>query len=78
MPRPDSFNQGRADAIGDIVAPERRLLIPLRRSIIPAADVESLDDFERLVEATGDIPGIGGYKVGLELAMTYGLGQLVD
>ncbi len=52
---------------------ERKPLIPLQRSVIPACDVGELDIFEKVVKETGDIPGIGGYKIGIELANPYGL-----
>jgi orotidine-5'-phosphate decarboxylase len=77
----DQFNQAAADAGAPrpdgLIVPERKLLIPSMRSIIPSADVKSIEHFERLVEATGDVPGIGGYKVGLELAIPYGLTEVV-
>jgi orotidine-5'-phosphate decarboxylase len=47
------------------------------RSVIPACDVTSIQDFENLVKATADIEGIGGYKVGFSLALTYGLPKIV-
>lgn len=37
-------------------------IIKQERSVIPACDV-SLEEFEKLVEQTADIPGIGGYKI---------------
>lgn len=42
-------------------AQERKPLIPLRQSVIPACDVGELDVFGRLVRETGDIPKIGAY-----------------
>lgn len=56
---------------------ERKPLIALRRSVIPACDVSDLDTFEKVVRETSDVPGIGGYKVGLELANPYGLIEVV-
>jgi orotidine-5'-phosphate decarboxylase len=78
----DQFRQAEADAgtprpDGKIIVPERKLLIPSMRSIIPSVDVKTIEHFEKLVEATGDVPGIGGYKVGLELAIPYGLTEVV-
>lgn len=52
---------------------ERRPLIPLKRSVIPACDIPDLETFEKLVRETADVPGIGGYKIGLELVAPYGL-----
>lgn len=54
-----------------------RKLIALEKSVIPACDVPSLDKLLDLVEATKDVPGIGGYKIGLELAIPYGLAAIV-
>lgn len=48
------------------------------RSVIPACDVSTLDEFEGLVRETADVDGIGGYKVGFELALGYGLGKVVQ
>lgn len=56
---------------------ERKSLIPLPRSVIPACDVPDLETFEKLVRETAVVPGIGGYKVGLELAAPYGLVEVV-
>lgn len=52
---------------------ERKPLIALQRSVIPACDIGDLETFEKLVRETGDIPGIGAYKIGIELANPYGL-----
>lgn len=48
------------------------------RSVIPACDVSSIEDFEKLVIETADVDGIGGYKVGFELALGYGLSTVVN
>ena len=53
-------------------------LISQPRTIIPACDVSTKEKFEELVRETSDVPGIGGYKVGLELTIPYGLKLLVD
>lgn len=53
-------------------------LISIPRSIIPSCDVSNMGDYENLIKQTYDIPGIGGYKVGLELTILYGLKALVD
>ncbi|MFH1423973.1 MAG: orotidine 5'-phosphate decarboxylase / HUMPS family protein [Candidatus Nealsonbacteria bacterium] len=52
-------------------------LITLEKSVIPACDVADLDKLYDLVAATKDVPGIGGYKIGLELAIPYGLAAIV-
>lgn len=48
------------------------------RSVIPACDVETLEQFEDLVKQTADVDGIGGYKVGFELGLGYGLPAVVE
>jgi len=53
-------------------------LISRPRSIIPACDVSDREKFEHLIKETCGVPGIGGYKVGLELTIQYGLKLLVD
>jgi orotidine-5'-phosphate decarboxylase len=55
----------------------RERLIETPRSIIPACDVNTLEHYERIIQETGDIEGIGGYKVGFELGLTYGLPEVV-
>ncbi len=52
-------------------------IIQLERSIIPACDMTESEDFIRLVRETHDISGIGGYKIGAALVITYGLPNLV-
>ena len=52
-------------------------IIPLQKSVIPACDVEELDKFEEIVEATADLPGIGGFKIGFELGLGYSAGEVV-
>lgn len=47
------------------------------RSVIPACDVETLEQFEELVKQTADVDGIGGYKVGFELGLGFGLPAVV-
>ena len=51
------------------------------RSVIPACDVETLEQFENLVLQTADVEGIGGYKVGFELGyggIGWGLANVVE
>ena len=52
-------------------------IIKYERSIIPACDVTSLEDLKKLIEQTHDIKGIGGYKIGLVLGLTFGLPKVV-
>ncbi len=47
------------------------------RSVIPACDVETLEQFEDLVKQTADVDGIGGYKIGFELGLGFGLPAVV-
>ncbi len=47
------------------------------RSVIPACDLDSLEQFESLVKQTADIDGIGGYKIGFELGLSFGLPEVV-
>lgn len=56
---------------------EKKRLIDLPRSVIPACDVSSLEELERIVKETAEVPGIGGYKVGLELVIRFGLPEVV-
>lgn len=56
---------------------ERKRLIELPRSVIPACDVSDLETFQRLVRETCEVPGIGAYKVGLELVTPHGLIEVV-
>lgn len=56
---------------------ERKRLISLPRSVIPACDIRDLETFERIIAETGDIEEIGGYKVGMMLALRYGLPEVV-
>jgi orotidine-5'-phosphate decarboxylase len=48
------------------------------RSVIPACDVETLEQFEELVRQTADIEGISAYKIGFELGLGYGLSRVVE
>lgn len=45
--------------------------------LIIAADLSSLSELEQLVEKTGDIEGVWGYKVGFSLALRFGLPEVV-
>ena len=48
-------------------------LIRYNRSVIPACDVATMEELERLVDATRSVKGIGAYKIGFGLALRYGL-----
>ncbi len=53
-------------------------LFNLKYGIIPACDVNRLDNLERLVRSTCNIEGIVGYKVGAILGLKYGLPLVVE
>lgn len=52
-------------------------LISLQRSVIPACDVPTIEKLQELAIATRKVDGIGGYKVGLELVIQFGLEEVV-
>src|SRR3989344_3185331 len=52
-------------------------IITRDRSVIHACDVETLEQFEELVKQTADVDGIGGYKIGFELGLGFGLPAVV-
>lgn len=54
------------------------LLIPRDKSVVIAADVKDQVAYEKLLSNTGSVDGIGGYKVGLNLALEMGLPKLVS
>jgi len=51
--------------------------IKLKRSIIPALDVDNLNKAKEIVKATCKVKSIGGYKIGFSLAIPYGLNKVV-
>ena len=53
-------------------------LFKSRYGIIPACDVGDIGKLGRIVEETGDIDGVVGYKVGAILALKYGLSQICE
>ncbi|MFH1710988.1 MAG: orotidine 5'-phosphate decarboxylase / HUMPS family protein [Nanoarchaeota archaeon] len=55
-----------------------QLIIPRDKSVIPACDVSTLEEFEKLVKETADVDGIGGYKIGFELGLGFGLPRVVE
>lgn len=57
---------------------EMRRLIKHDRSIIPACDVKTTQDFRRLIAETHNVEGIGAYKIGSILTMRYGLPALIQ
>ncbi len=53
-------------------------IIKLNRSIIPSCDVSDLTKLRNLVKETCSAEGVGGYKVGLELSLQYGIPQVIE
>lgn len=56
----------------------KQQVIERSKSVIPACDVETLNQLEELVKQTTALDGIGGYKVGFELGLGFGLPVVVD
>ena len=52
-------------------------LIKLKKSIIIACDVDSLEKLGKLVKATCSVKGIGAYKIGFELVIPFGMNEVV-
>lgn len=48
------------------------------RSVIPACDVETIEELEELVEKTAHVEGIGAYKIGFGLGLKYGLPEVCE
>ena len=53
-------------------------IIKLNKSIIPSCDVSDLGKLKNLVRETCFVEGVGGYKIGLELCLRFGIPQVVD
>lgn len=53
-------------------------IIKLNKSVIPACDVSSLEALEKLVKQTSEVKGIGGYKIGFELVIPFGIKKVVE
>jgi orotidine-5'-phosphate decarboxylase len=58
--------------------PLEQKIISHDRSVIPACDLEKIEQFEEIVKQTADVEKIGGYKVGFELGLGYGLQKIVE
>ncbi|MCX6821676.1 MAG: orotidine 5'-phosphate decarboxylase [Candidatus Aenigmarchaeota archaeon] len=52
-------------------------LIKYDRSVIPACDVNTLQELKKLISETHNIKRIGGYKIGFTLALNHGLPSVV-
>ena len=68
---------GTKDARAAIGRGLEQKVIERDRSVIPACDVSTIEEFEELVKQTADVKGIGGYKVGFELGLSFGLPAVV-
>jgi len=55
-----------------------RRLIGQKKSIIPSCDVSDKKVLEKIIKDTCHLDGIGGYKIGFELSLTYGLKSVVE
>ncbi len=53
-------------------------IIKLDKSIIPACDVATLEKLKELVSETCSVKCIGGYKIGFELVIPFGIQKVVD
>jgi orotidine-5'-phosphate decarboxylase len=53
-------------------------LFHLEKGVIPACDVETLDELNKIISGTSDVEGIVGYKIGLSLTLHYGLKAVVE
>jgi len=53
-------------------------IIESERSIIPACDVFTIEEYERIVKNTSNINKIGAYKPGVMLGLGYGLPRVVE
>lgn len=51
--------------------------IPARLGVVPALDLDTLDDLRRVVEATCAVPGVIEYKLGLTTVLHVGLFESV-
>lgn len=54
------------------------MVIKIKKSIIPACDVDDIKKFEEIVKATHDLEKLGAYKIGFSLGLKYGLADVVD
>jgi orotidine-5'-phosphate decarboxylase len=56
---------------------DKMKIIKLDRSIIPACDVATLEALEKLVKETCDVKRVGGYKIGFELVIPFGMNSVI-
>ena len=69
---------GTSDAKTNLKKVMPHKIIDQERSIIPACDVDTLEKLEEIVRNTAELNGIGGYKIGFELGLGYGLKTVVE
>jgi orotidine-5'-phosphate decarboxylase len=69
---------GTKDARSGIGRGLEQKIIGRDRSVIPACDVKTLEQFEELVKQTSDVDGIEAYKIGFGLGLRYGLPKVVE
>lgn len=62
--------------IGENITPKK--LFKIEHGIIPACDVNAVEEFENIVKNTCNVEGIVGYKVGFTLGLKYGLSSLTE
>lgn len=53
-------------------------IIESDKSVIPACDVSTLEEFESIVKDTADVKGIGAYKIGFDLGLGFSLKKVVE
>ncbi len=53
-------------------------ILEKERGVIPACDVDTIEQFEEIVKQTADVEGISAYKIGFQLALKYGLPKVVE
>ena len=53
-------------------------IIPKDKTIIPACDVFTIEEYERIVQSTSDINKVGAYKPGVMLGLGHGLPKVVE
>lgn len=53
-------------------------IIELDRSLIPACDVQTLEQLEKIARVAKEFPQVQAYKIGASLGLRYGLPMVVD
>lgn len=56
----------------------KQLIIAQKKSIIPSCDVDTLEKLQRIVQETFQIEGVGGYKIGFEICLLFGMPKVVE